>query len=121
MSISDQKTDDFGYTTGRDGVLYEICTDELGRRLWINSEDGSAVARFNTQTGVDVHNTVTDQLAGEPECLWCTHGKPDHKTWQKFIQKVKELFGLTLPSDAIEVRFLESGNPDSSTSTEPTY
>lgn len=95
-----------GFLSEKDGRLYEICTDPLGTRLWINADDGSAVARFNTTSGVDVHNTVTDQLNGAPECLWCTHGKPDYRTWQDFIAKVRDQFGLTISVDAIDVGLL---------------
>lgn len=49
------------YMSGKDGRTYEICSDQLGRRLWINADDGSAVGRFNTATGVDLHNTISDQ------------------------------------------------------------
>jgi hypothetical protein len=95
--------------------LFEICFDEFGKRLWINADDGSAVARFNTTSGVDVHNTATDQIAGAPECLWCTHGKPDYKTWLEFIRVVKEMFGLTISVNSIDVVCLNlktEGNRD---------
>lgn len=91
---------------GKDGRFYEICVDELGKRVWINADDGSSVARFNTSMGVDIHNTVTAQMAGAPECLWCTHERPDYKTWKCFTLKVKELFGLSLSIDAIDVGLL---------------
>lgn len=103
---SETKMDNCGYVQGKDGRSYEICTDQLGRRIWINADDGSAVARFNTATGVDIHNTARDQLAGAPECLWCTHGKPDYRTWQEFVKKVNSLFGLELSSDTIDVDLL---------------
>jgi hypothetical protein len=106
MQLSDVEIKELGLLKGKGGALFEICTDELGHRVWINSEDGSSVARFNTSTGVDVHNTVTDQLAGASECLWCTHGKPDHKIWCEFILAVKEHFGIVLSIDHIDVGLL---------------
>lgn len=93
---------DLGYVKGKDGGLYEVCVDPSGKRVWINYEDGSSVARFNTTTGVDIHNSVTDQLDGKPQCLWCTHGKPTYQTWLSFIEKVSELYGLVIPVDAIK-------------------
>ena len=51
---------------GKDGQPYEVCVDELGKRLWINAPDGSSVARFNVSVGVDVHNTASEQLDGAP-------------------------------------------------------
>lgn len=100
---STREIDDNGYVQGKDGRSYEICTDQLGKRVWINADDGSAVARFNTATGVDIHNTARDQLAGAPECLWCTHSKPDYRTWQEFVKKVNSLFGIELSIDTIDV------------------
>lgn len=101
-----QYTDYRYITVARDGRQYEICLDALGRRLWINADDGSAIARFNTATGVDVHNTASDQIAGAPECLWCTHGRPDYQTWQGFVESVNEHFGVLLSIDAIDVGLL---------------
>jgi len=86
----------YGFTVGKGGKLYEVCRDSFGRRLWINASDGSAVARFNVSTGVDVHNTVTDQMLGSPECLWCTHDVPDYATWRDFVLVVKEQFGIEI-------------------------
>jgi hypothetical protein len=106
MVISDKDAKDYGLTKGKDDKFFEICYDEFGKRIWINADDGSAVARFNTETGVDIHNTVTDQLAGYSECLWCTHGKPDYVTWRKFILEVEKHFGLKLSIDAIDVGLL---------------
>ncbi|UUA75151.1 hypothetical protein [Cellvibrio sp. QJXJ] len=92
-----------GEVVGIDGRLFEVCSDGLGCRIWINADDGSAVARFNTRTGVDVHNTVTDQLRGAHECLWCTHGKPDRETWNQFVVKIDELFGIRFAIDAVKI------------------
>ena len=97
---------DYGCVTGKDARLYEICSDEQGKRLWINADDGSAVARFNTSTGVDVNNTATDQMAGLPECLWRTHGKQDYQAWISFVREIKSHFGLQLSVDAIDVGLL---------------
>lgn len=94
------------YATGKDGRNYEMLSDQFGRRFWINADDGSAVARFNTSTGVDLHNTATAQMEGAPECLWCTHGKPDLKTWIEFIKQVKVTYGVHVPEDAIDIRLL---------------
>lgn len=95
-----------GYVIGLGGRFYEVCTDQLGQRLWINSDDGSAVARFNTRAGVDLHTTLSAQMEGVSECLWCAHEQPDYRTWQTFIVRVKEHFGITLSIDAIDVGLL---------------
>jgi hypothetical protein len=107
MVISDNEAKDYGLTKGKDNKFFEICSDEFGKRIWINADDGSAVARFNISSGVDIHNTVTDQLAGASECLWCTHGKPDYVTWCKFILEVEKHFGLKLSIDSIDVGLLD--------------
>ena len=92
--------------SGHDNRLYEVCSDSIGSRIWINADDGSAVARFNVRAGVDLHNTASDQMNGAPECLWCTHGQPDYRTWQAFILAVREHFGVLLSIDAIDVGLL---------------
>lgn len=98
--------DDF--LVGKDGRFYELCLDTRRDRLWINADDGSAVARFNTRSGIDVHNTASDQIKGAPECLWCTHEKPNLSAWQGFIKAVEDNFGIKVPDDAIDVSKLSS-------------
>jgi len=107
LNIPDADLGD-GYACGKDGRVYEIIMDDTGKRLWINADDGSAVARFNTKSGVDIHNTASDQLNGAPECLWCTHGQPDYNTWLNFVAVVQEQFGLRLPINSINVQLLRA-------------
>lgn len=97
-----------GLVVGKDGRLYELCLDHRRDRLWINADDGSAIARFNTRSGVDVHNTASEQIKGAPECLWCTHEKPDISTWQGFIKAMEDNFGIKVPHDAIDISKLSS-------------
>ena len=35
---------------------------------------------------MDVHNTVSDQMSGAPECLQCTHEKPSRRDWIEFCK-----------------------------------
>lgn len=88
---------------GHEEREYELHFDALRRRLWLNADDGSAVARFNVLTGVDLHTTASEQYAGAPECLWCTHEKPDRAVWVKFIDAVKHRYGVNLSEDMIDV------------------
>jgi hypothetical protein len=105
MMLSPQELKDYGYIFGKNEQLYELILDDSRKRLWLNASDGSAVARFNV-TGVDIHNTVTDQLAGSSECLWCTHGKPNLNTWLSFIKAVKQHFGITILVNSINTDLL---------------
>lgn len=89
-------------TSTINGALFELCLDGMGRKLWLNAADGSAVARFNVVTGVDIHNTATDQLKGMSECLWCTHEKPTLGVWIKFTDTINQRFGVVIPLNAID-------------------
>lgn len=94
---------------GKHGNLYEIDVDVSRCRIWINYEDGSSVARFNTRTGIDIHNSITEQLSGKPQCLWCTHEKPSVNEWRSFREKVRDYYGIDLPDDAIDLSQLSRG------------
>lgn len=87
---------------------YVIQTTENKRALWVHdSTDGSTVGRFG-RMGVDIHNSVTDQMNGKPECLFCTHGKAGVEDWELFRKKAKELWDLNIPVDAISEEMLRS-------------
>lgn len=105
MDVNEEAVDP-GYVVGKDGGLYEVIVDSKGKRVWINFQDGSSVARFNTETGVDIHNSITSQLEGLPQCLWCTHIKPCYETWIDFIAKVNELYGIKIDVNAIDLTLL---------------
>jgi tRNA U54 and U55 pseudouridine synthase Pus10 len=80
---------------------HEIIVDFTGSRVWINASDGSSIGRFNKARGIDVHRTATAQMAGEPECLHCTHepaGKPE---WDIFCREIKTHYGIVVPEDLI--------------------
>ena len=55
-----------------------------GKTAWVHASDGSTVGRFSMIFGMDVHTTVTSQLAGEAQCLHCTHQAPSVDDWQLF-------------------------------------
>ncbi|WP_069945517.1 hypothetical protein [Alteromonas macleodii] len=73
--------------------------------VWIHASDGSTVGRFG-RMGVDLHNTVTDQMNGAPECRLCTHGKPTTEQWQLFRDKALEWWGVDVPNDAFSNQLL---------------
>ena len=55
-----------------------------GKTVWVHALDGSTVGRFSKIFGMDIHTTVTSQLAGEAQCLHCTHQAPSVDDWQLF-------------------------------------
>lgn len=71
---------------------YEIISDR--RTVWINHIDGSNIARFAALGGIDVHTSVTDQLAGADQCLFCKSGPASAEDWETFKQKVLEHYDI---------------------------
>lgn len=71
---------------------YEITSD--GRTVWINNI--SCIGRFG-RGGIDIHKDLSQQVSGESECLYCTHGLPTDKDWVTFQEKMKELHGVDVP------------------------
>lgn len=76
---------------------FEIKADPARGTVWINADDGSCIGRFSKHFGVDVHRTATAQLAGEPECLVCTHGPADRGTWLLFVDAMQQHHGVRVP------------------------
>lgn len=70
--------------------------------LWVHSLDGSTVGRFSKRFGMDVHNTVSDQLAGAPQCLHCTHRPGSHQDWISFCQLMKSHFDISVLENTIQ-------------------
>ena len=86
-------------------MKYEIQTSENKNAVWIHASDGSTVGRFGMM-GVDLHNTVTDQLNGMPQCRLCTHGKVSEEDWSLFIEKSFEFFGVKVDDDLFNKNLL---------------
>lgn len=82
-------------------VEYSVCRDAV----WIHCSDGSTVGRFG-RMGVDLHNSITEQHAGQPECRLCTHGRPTDSDWSLFRAKALEFWGVIVPDDAFDRCFL---------------
>ena len=85
---------------------YEVQLSQMRNTVWIHSPDGSTVGRFGTM-GVDLHNTVAEQLAGLPQCRLCTHGKPSRADWALFREKALEWWGVEVPEDAFDSLLLK--------------
>lgn len=84
-------------------MRYEIQEDPAKQRIWVHASDGSTVARFDTRFGMDIHNSVTDQLAGASECLYCTHEKPTQSDWTLFREYAQKLWGVQIHENSIEI------------------
>jgi hypothetical protein len=81
------------YATGKDAV-------------WIHCSDGSTIGRFG-KFGVDLHNTVSEQLLGKSQCRLCTHGRTTVADWDLFREKVKAWWDLDVLEDAFDIKFLK--------------
>lgn len=90
-------------------ISYEVQRAEDKSRIWIHSSDGSTVGRFS-RMGIDIHNTVTDQMKGSPECLLCTHKPVDKEDWEIFKSKALEMWGVHLTDDDISPEILDNKN-----------
>jgi len=86
-------------------MFYELQVSESKDAVWIHASDGSTVGRFG-KMGVDLHNTVTEQLQGAPECRLCTHGAVSKEDWILFVSKAKEFWGVDVPPDAFDEKLL---------------
>jgi len=76
---------------------YQIAFD--GNTVWVNTAEGICVARFG-RGGIDIHKDYEAQMAGGPQCLHCTHGRPGIEEWNDFIIKMKAIYGVAIPEEA---------------------
>lgn len=85
---------------------FEVQLSASRDRLWIHSAaDGSTVGRFG-KFGIDLHNTITDQMAGLPQCRLCTHHRPTQADWDQFRALALKWWGVEVPEDAFDKTFL---------------
>jgi len=103
--------EDDNFVMGSNGQVFEVLLDELSCRVWINGQDGSCLARFNPNKGIDLHNSVTEQMQGAPECRFCTHEKAYLPDWELFMSKVDEYWGITICAE-INERLLAFYKPE---------
>lgn len=80
---------------------YSIDVSTAGDTVWVTGHDGSCVGRFSKRFGVDVHRTVTEQLAGADQCLHCTHEAAGAEEWRAFREAVLMHHGIDVPVDTI--------------------
>ncbi|MFT6347040.1 MAG: hypothetical protein ACJAYB_000021 [Psychromonas sp.] len=82
-------------------MKYEIQTSANRDTVWIHCDDGSTVGRFS-KYGIDLHNSISDQMAGAPECRFCTHGAVNEKDWAMFIKKAFEFWGVVVDASSFD-------------------
>lgn len=71
--------------------------------VWVHALDGSTVGRFSKVFGMDVHRTVTEQMAGASQCLHCTHIRPSKADWLKFCELMLQHHGIEVDACLIEI------------------
>lgn len=80
---------------------HEVNAEPVRGTVWVNGPDGSCIGRFSKRFGIDVHRTATAQLAGEGECIMCTHSPADHAAWLLFVRAMQEHHGVAVPGDLL--------------------
>ncbi len=70
--------------------------------MWVHSSDGSTVGRFSKKFGMDIHNTVTAQMSGKPQCLHCTHEPATEAHWHEFTALIEQHFNVHVPTDIMQ-------------------
>lgn len=86
---------------------YEIQLSALRDAVWIHCSDGSTVGRFG-KFGIDLHNSVLEQMQGASQCRLCTHGIPTQADWELFRVKAKEWWGVCVSADAFDAKYLKN-------------
>lgn len=71
--------------------------------VWVHALDGSTVGRFSKVFGMDVHRTITEQMAGASQCLHCTHARPSKDEWLKFCELMSQHHGIEVDATLIEI------------------
>lgn len=76
--------------------------------VWVHYADGSTIGRFSKKWGIDVHRTVTEQIAGASQCLSCTHDAPTAAQWEEFCALMEQHYAIPISRDLIS---FDSPNP----------
>jgi hypothetical protein len=83
---------------------YSITSD--GRCVWVNTGKG-CIGRFGVN-GIDIHHEPMSQASRESECLFCTHEPVTKADWELFVQKMRELYGVSVRAKHMPARFRAS-------------
>lgn len=84
-----------------ESAMYAIDVSSAGDTVWVTASDGSCVGRFSKRFGIDVHRTVTEQLAGAQQCLYCTHERAGEVEWQAFREAMLRHYRIDVPAETI--------------------
>lgn len=80
----------------------QIQVSDDGGTVWVHScTDGSTVGRFSKRFGIDVHRTMTDQMAGGEQCLSCSHEPAGPEDWRRFVELMMVHHGVVIPFELI--------------------
>lgn len=85
-------------------LLYEVLVNHEGSIVWVNCSTGDSIGRFSKASGIDLHRKIEDQMAGQGQCLDCTHEPAGPEEWEWFRAGLVEHFGVALPADLIVFR-----------------
>lgn len=88
--------------------MLSIANDQIqasadGATVWVHALDGSTVGRFSKRFGMDVHTTITDQMAGASQCLNCTHEPAGVQEWHLFCDLIWQHYQIDVPRNLIEL------------------
>lgn len=64
------------------------------RAVWVNDQHG-CLGRFGVY-GIDVHRTMTEQMDGQPECLFCTHKPVTVEDWPRFVEAMRKFHDIDI-------------------------
>ncbi len=81
-----------------------------GVTAWVNASDGSCIGRFG-RMGVDVHTTITSQMAGSGQCLECTHGPVGLAEWRLFQRAMSQHYGVAVSDEHMPTRLVARVEP----------
>lgn len=84
-----------------EGIDYGIDVSGDGGTVWVHSADGSCIGRFSKKFGIDVHTSVSAQMAGEGQCLHCTHEPAGQAAWSDFRAQIKTHYRIDIPDDLV--------------------
>jgi hypothetical protein len=84
-------------TTLQQSRIGEVEILHDGRTVWINDPEGN-IGRFGP-FGIDVHRTISEQIATGKECLACTHGPTHLKEWREFQTLMQLHYGVMVSDE----------------------
>lgn len=73
--------------------------------IWVHATDGSTVGRFG-KNGVDIHTTVSEQMAGKGQCRLCTHRASTSEDLALFINKAAQFWGVDVDKNQFNLELL---------------